>query len=98
MTEKILIQIINEELKKEKFSNNVEQSSKIFSIVTDTIHQQLSQGQEIKIQGIGTFKSVYRSFRKDLNDPKAGRFQKFILKFVPSNRLTEKLNETIKTS
>ena len=98
MTEKTLVQIINEELKKEKLSSNIEQSSKIFSVITDIIHHQLSQGQEIKIRGVGTFKSVFRSFRKNIKDGNSETFQKFILKFIPSNHLTEKLNETIKTS
>lgn len=98
MTEKHLVQIINEELKKRKLSNNIEQSTKIFSTITDIIHQQLSDGQEIKIRGVGTFKSVFRSFRKNIKDGNSQMFQKFILKFVPSVQLTVKLNETIKTS
>jgi nucleoid DNA-binding protein len=98
MTEKTLVQIINEELKKQKLSNNIEQSSKIFSVITDIIHHQLSEGQEIKIRGVGTFKSVFRVFRKDIKDANSETFQKFILKFVPSVQLTVKLNETIKTS
>ena len=98
MTENDLLKIINEELKKRKMSNNFEESSKIFNVVTDVIRQQLSEGQEIKLRNIGTIKSVFRSFRKNIHDGQSETFQKWILRFMPSGTLTEKLNNNAKPS
>lgn len=72
--------------------------------ITESIIAAISDGEEIKLRGLGTFKVKYKKETKCSNPRKPGEIMvvpgKAMLKFIPSGEMTkaiEKASEHIKS-